>query len=373
MQVSLKPFSRMNPRRRGCGIGIHTRTHRISVTDLEVRASATRWNPPRSLSWRTQTLGVILLGAAIACAGRSTSSDATVSLFDQQEDKRDRSYYANAHPYLEEPLKKLRGLIPELDSVRPAADPEALPTILGKTGRNVDDFFHHIVDLTALEQVTQSRLNDMDVVTVSARVKDNYLLLFHVGELRTDLEEYRMDAEGNRMDPVGLDKGYVVTFGFALICNYFSSALQPESRFRYLGDQKMGTRDTYVVAFAQQPSVATLFTTLTGAKGQIVNMLMQGIAWVDKSNFQIVRMRTDLLAPRPEAGLNRETTEVTFSKVQLLDVAVPLWLPEKVKVYLEYRMFDPVDGRHYEWRYLNEHRYSDYRRYRVAVKMLVPK
>jgi hypothetical protein len=318
-------------------------------------------------------LSVVLLSAAMASSGRSTSSDAAVPRSDQQGDKRDRNYYLNAHPYLEEPLKKLRSEMPELDSVRPAANPNTLPTILGQTGRNVDDFFHHIVDLTALEVVTQSRLNNMDVVTASAQVKDNYLLLFHVGEFRTDLEEYRMDTKGNRMGPVGLDKGYVVTFGFALICNYFSNALQPESKFRYLGDQKMGSRDTYVIAFAQQPSVATLFTTLTGANGQSVNMLMQGIAWVDKSNFQIVRMRTDLLAPRPEVGLNRETTDVTFSKVQLLDVAVPLWLPDKVKVYLEYRMFDRADGRFYERRYLNEHRYSDYRRYRVAVKMLVPK
>ena len=283
-----------------------------------------------------------------------------------------QNYYANVHPYLDEPLKKLRGQIPELNNVRPAADQQALPAILEKSARNVDDFFHHIVDLTALEEVTQSRLNDMDVVTASERVKDNYLLLFHGGEVRTDLEEYRMDAKGNRLGPVGLDKGYIVTFGFALICNYFSSALQPESKFRYLGDQKLDSRDTYVVAFAQQPGVATLFTTLTGAKGRRVNMLMQGIAWIDKSNLQIVRVRTDLLAPHPEVGLNRQTTEVTFSKVQLLDVAVPLWLPNKVKVYLEYRLFDP-DAGPYERRYMNEHRYSDYRRYRVAVKMLVPK
>jgi hypothetical protein len=32
-------------------------------------------------------------------------------------------------------------------------------------------------------------------------------------------------------------------------------------------------------------------------------MLIQGVAWVEKVNFQIIRMRMDLLASRPEIGL----------------------------------------------------------------------
>jgi hypothetical protein len=53
---------------------------------------------------------------------------------------------------------------------------------------------------------------------------------------------------------------------------------------------------------------------------------------VDKANFQIIRMQMDLLAPRPEIGLEQLTTVLTLSKVQLLDVATPLWLPKDVKV-----------------------------------------
>lgn len=64
-------------------------------------------------------------------------------------------------------------------------------------------------------------------------------------------------------------------------------------------------------------------------------MLMQGVAWVDKANFQIIRMLMDLLALRPEIGLEQLTTVVTLSKVQLLDVATPLWLPTEVKVDLK--------------------------------------
>ena len=104
----------------------------------------------------------------------------------------------------------------------------------------------------------------------------------------------------------------------------------------------------------------------------MAHLLMQGVAWVDKTSFQIVRIRTDLLAPRPDVQLERQTTELTLNKVQLLDVATPFWLPKEVKVYLGIRKVEP-DGAHFELNYRNEHHYDDYRRYRVSVRMLSPK
>jgi hypothetical protein len=101
---------------------------------------------------------------------------------------------------------------------------------------------------------------------------------------------------------------------------------------------------------------------LRGRDGGIVHLLVQGIAWVDKNNFQIVRMRTDLLAPRLDIKWDEQTTEVTFSEVPLLDVPYPLWLPNDVKVNMTF------NGHNFR----NEHHYTHYRRYRVAVKMDAP-
>ena len=108
---------------------------------------------------------------------------------------------------------------------------------------------------------------------------------------------------------------------------------------------------------------------MAGQKGTRVYMLMQGIAWVDKSNFQVVRMRTDLLAPHHEIGLEQQTTDVALSKVQLPDVASPQWLPRDVKVYIRFKAFDPEHDRFYEQSYRNQHHYTDYRRYRVSGKV----
>lgn len=309
---------------------------------------------------------VLVVALVILVAHKAWGSPQSVAPAPAQGEQVDKTYYAKAHPYLDEPHKKLCKVVPELKSMRPATDQQQLSAILEKTGSNVDEFFKHIVDVIAQERITQERLMGTRVIG-EQQTDDNYLIVRESDTSDSDLLEYRMDANGNRIDPGGYHRGYLVTFGFALLSNYFASIYQPESMFRYLGDQKLGERDTYVVAFAQKPGEATQFVTMRSTHIEGVHMLMQGIAWIDKANFQIVRMRTDLLAPRPEVSLDRQTTEVSFDPIQLQDISSPLWLPADVKVFLEIKeamLSGPV-----QLRFRNEHHYSDYRRYRVSVKM----
>ena len=280
----------------------------------------------------------------------------------------EQSLYSKSHPYLDEPVHKLVKRIPELKNLNAAKDQQEPPAILEKTADTVDAFFHHLVDLIADEQITQARLNRKGAVLVSEEVHVNYLILRRGPPESSSIVEYRMDSTGHPMGQFGYQAGYVVTFGFALDSDYFANSFQSQSRFRYLGEQKLGDRDTYVVAFAQKPEQATLFVTLSGSNGKSASLLMQGLAWIDKSNFQIIRLRSDLLAPHPEIDLDRQTSVVTFNKVELQDVPAPLWLPGKVEVSVTFKSSHDPYGIHYE----NEHRYTNYRRYRVSVKMVTP-
>lgn len=85
-----------------------------------------------------------------------------------------------------------------------------------------------------------------------------------------------MDDNGNRLGPIGPGEGYLATSGFALSCISFATVVQPQSRFRYLGDEKLGSRETYVLGYAQEPG-ATFTTTMGGTGGLEVHMLTQGI------------------------------------------------------------------------------------------------
>lgn len=275
----------------------------------------------------------------------------------RQREAAETSVYANAHPYVDLPLAQLIERVPELETLRSAPDEQNLPVILQKLGRSVDNFVREIGDLIAHEDVTQEKLNAKGKIEAKQRVQDSYLILHSSSELQAS-SEYRMDEKGNRLGQIGIKKGYVVTAGYALSCIRFSTLAQPQSRFRYLGEEMIGSRDTYVLAFAQRPGEAIL-TTAVGVGSTEVEMLTQGILWVDKNTFQIVRMRSDLLAPYIEIGLDQMTTEVAFGEVQLQDVPNPLWLPSDVDVHMEIE----------KHKFRNLHHYTDYRRYRVAVKI----
>jgi hypothetical protein len=276
-------------------------------------------------------------------------------------DPRGLSFYSNARPYLNESLKHLVKHIPELRTLRPAPNQELLPIILMHTGMKVGDFFHNMVDLVAHEEIAQEILGPDDAVLAGRHVRYDYLILFNGLTVPPRYEEYRTDVQGIRAEQDGADQGYAVTAGFALKCIYFLPALRSDSTFRYLGDQMLGSHDTYVVAFAQRPAQASFWGTVTGEWGT-VRILDQGIAWVDKSTFQIIRLRTDLLAAHTDIGLAQQTTDVTFSEVQIPDVATSLWLPSQANVYSLFQ------GHCFR----NEHRYTDYERFRVSVKIGPP-
>ena len=257
-------------------------------------------------------LSAILLSAVVTHT--ELAQESPLALLAQQGGNGDQSYYANAHPYLEGPLDEVVELIPELNGLQPAPDQQLLPTILQNAGERVDEFFRNVVDLTAHEQITEEGLDGQGKVKRRLQAEDSYLIIRRGTEMFGTVAEYRMDAKGNPILEVGFNKGYFDTANFALDHVYFSTAFQSESTFLFLGEQKIDSHDTYVVAFAQKPGEATITVTMERRLPErfLAKMLVQGIAWIDKSNFQIVRLRTDLLAPRREIHLDRVTTTVIF-------------------------------------------------------------
>jgi hypothetical protein len=265
-----------------------------------------------------------------------------------------------APTYVDMSLDQLVKQIPELKDLQPTADQTQLAMLLQKTGQTVDEFTHNIGDIIAREDLIQEKLKPDGKVKSKRRSQDNYLILHH-GYSWGSSAEYRMDDQGNRLEQVGLAQGYLVTSGHALSSIQFSTIAQSQSQshFRYLGTQKLGSSDTYVLAFAQHPDDDNFATVMSGTGGRGVDLRMQGILWIDKTNFQILRMRSDLLGPNRELQLRQVTTDVNFAQVQLQGAPAPLWLPNDVTVFIAIA----------NEKFRNEHHYTNYHRYQVAVKI----
>jgi hypothetical protein len=135
-----------------------------------------------------------------------------------------------------------------------------------------------------------------------------------------------------------------------------------EATFPYLGEQKIDGRPTLVVAYAEKPGSVRL-------PGQVrfqdrnVPVYYQGIAWVNPSDYTIMRLRTDLLSPTFDLRLTQLTAEVEFAHIQAAGFASPLWLPREVDVTTQ------INGRTYR----DKHTYSNYRSCQIHARLLIPR
>jgi hypothetical protein len=171
------------------------------------------------------------------------------------------------------------------------------------------------------------------------------------------LEEYRTDKHGRRLaDGNGAGAG---TFAYGFINDWlrFYPGDRNESRFRYLGRQEIDGRKALVVAFAQTPGSIKYPTQFRFANTPVA-LLFQGVAWIDPSDFTILRMREDLLAPRPDVDLSYFTSTIRFGAVHIEKAASSPWLPQEVDM---------------EWGFKGlllerRHTYSDFRLYEVKTR-----
>lgn len=279
------------------------------------------------------------------------------TLYTELQDRLQLMEYGKVKSVVTQPPPELERAMPELRGLEPAADQSPLPAILEKVGADVEAFFSRFPDTISLEQTKQERVGHNGKVEESLDQKFRYLLLARHEKWGLGLEEYRSDNKGDRTALHGLEGGFMLTAGFASASLVFHPTYQPGTSFRYLGKQSVDGHDAYVVAFAQRPDKAKIMGRFNTDEATVLT-LNQGLAWIDSSTYQIVRMRTDLLKPPPKVRLERETTEIHFDEVHFKEISSPLWLPKEVVVTVQWK------GKTFR----NEHAYSDFKLFNVATE-----
>lgn len=263
----------------------------------------------------------------------------------------EKNLYANSEPYVELSVTDLKSALPELRELEPAPNQDQLPAFLKSTGEKTRDLLRNMPNLIADEKlVTQSGTKGKPW-----RQEYEYLMLSrHNKNDDVMLDEYRTGAKGKSKD---MDDP--LTKGFASLWMRFYPSNQHESKFRYLGQQQLDGHQAFVIAFAQIPD-AVRFPTQVEFGGTSIPALDQGVAWIDQSDFRIVRMRTDLLAPRPDIYLQKMTAEVHFTELVLPQSSSSLWVPDEAVVTWNFK------GQTVQQR----HSYSKYRFYAVKTKIV---
>lgn len=220
--------------------------------------------------------------------------------------------------YFEFPIQKLKGAVPALRGIRYEDDQAQLPAILSGVAKKIGDVLPRLPNLVSKESVygfqapRDSAMASGPYSSEPWSREFKYLILsHHNADGSTTLAEERTDSKGRPVDAQGqasAPRGY----GFANQWLFFSAANQPEFRFRYLGEQEKGGRKTFVVAFAQDPRKVTQ-PAYFQVGGKTAPFYFQGVLWIDQTSYDIVQIRTDLLAALPDLHLRQLTTDSSFA------------------------------------------------------------
>ena len=175
------------------------------------------------------------------------------------------------------------------------------------------------------------------------------------------LEEYRTNAKDQTVAPNDFSAGNPKSIGYGNTWMMFVPTNLQESRFRFLGRQKIDHHDTLVIAFAQDPNHATMRAAV-GVGADACRYLIQGILWIDQSSFEIVRLQTDLLSPLTGIHFTQLRSELRFSEVKIPTRNLILWMPSDVKISW---LGKDTAG-------IELHHYSNYRLFAATSRIILP-
>ncbi|HTS07464.1 MAG TPA: hypothetical protein VMP68_17930 [Candidatus Eisenbacteria bacterium] len=301
-------------------------------------------------------------------ASKGSSIPSSQSDFSLNWNDFDRRVWANARTYVDVPIPDVIEAVPELRGLNQDSGGADLNSLLVRVGKSCLELLQHTPNVASHEeQITHqrvaSRISQGALVTAIPEATQEkqtfgYLLLNHVGEEGIELQEYRTDKNGRPITYSGSKTGQV-TEGFASEWLRLFPGNQNQSRFRFLGRQEVDGRKTVVIAFAEIPDKVR-FPTAFSFEGNRLTLLFQGIAWVDAADYRIVRLREDLLAPRPDVHLKEMSISIRFGEANISKADATLWLPQEADIAWEFKGV-AVEQRHV---------YSDFKLYAVHSKIV---
>lgn len=278
------------------------------------------------------------------------------------------------------PIAELQHTVRELAHLKPVPDQSKLAELLDKIGDQTIESARKTPNLISHEAVVSEQGG------VKMRQNFSYLVLKHaLGSKGVVLDEFRVDLKtGEKFQTEEIEKTEAsnslapslssldlpslrslpgtdsppMSQGFGNDWLHFYPANRSESTFRYLGEQQMNGHRTLVVAFAQKPGSVRL-PAIIAFENKTLPVYQQGVAWVDPSDFKIVRLRTDLLSPPAGVPLRQLTADIQFVEIRIAETASPLWLPRQVVVTTS---LGGVTLR-------ETHTYSNYRLFRAHSKV----
>jgi hypothetical protein len=222
--------------------------------------------------------------------------------------------------------------------------------VIRAASKEVREFVENVNRISATEVVEHQRLNNAGTVIERKQHRFNYVA--DIQETRPgilNLDEYRDGERGRNGFP-----GDLATVGITSLVLIFHPYHVKEFAMACEGPTEWQGHAAWKVHFEQRMDRPASMSSLR--VGEVVYpILLQGTAWIDQRNFQIVHLETDILRPVPAVRLKQGHQVLEYGPVQFEEKKLQLWLPREAEIYLD------VNGK----RFRHRHVYSDYRVFSV--------
>ena len=235
-----------------------------------------------------------------------------------------------------------------------AGSPDAPDPLVAKTRAAVEQFSQQFTYLRYDEDIEQQKLKSNEKIDYQRKTLFDSIMIIRYEEGGVRITEQRLMEK----TPAHVDaRPLLATYGFSALAMVFHPAYEFSFRFTRLGDDALQGTPLARIRFEHLPGTPSpiLYQMITDDRP----LDLSGTAWLDPATGAIHRIEVESGSTLSEMGVKSIRAVLQYGPVVLQDETQPQWLPVSATIDLE------TPRQH--WR--NVHRFSDYRKYRVDVKL----
>jgi hypothetical protein len=239
--------------------------------------------------------------------------------------------------------------------VDPSVDCPA-PRVLKGVGERMKEFVSNLEKFTATEEVKHQPLGSGKNRQPEEKRQFEYVVAISRNRLGTFLlEEYR---DGNT--DASRFPSRVATNGLPALDLIFHPVLAGDFQFKCEGLGQAAGKAAWQIHFAQRADkLVRIRSYVVGER--TFRVYLEGRAWIDPGNYQVIRLESELQKPIPEIDLSKEHIVIHYAPVEFRTQKTEIWLPQKAELYVERK------GQ----RYYRQHTYRDFMVFNVETSQSI--
>jgi hypothetical protein len=226
--------------------------------------------------------------------------------------------------------------------------------ILVHSRKMIDSFFEQTSNVVCTENVIQSFVgkNNKPIYREDSTFEYQLQSNNHAGSLV--LTETRDIRKAALRDP---HRTLLITNGFASLLLILHENYQSSYVFEPVSEESVDGRTALKVHFKPIPGAAS--PAAVQLLGRNYPLALKGDIWIDEESGAAVKLISSLDASLVDLGLRELRSEIHYSIVQFHAPEEAYWMPASATIDVE------TPKQH--WR--NEHRFTDYRRFRATIQV----